>query len=240
MTHFANDIPARRRQHRERHATFGLLGAPILLFLGVVVLAGVYIAFVLWPRWPDAPVARDAPSLPIVVAGAAFNIEPAAIRVPLQRRAGVQDRVDLSYLWPSLTPPDPAQKPAVGAPLDPNERLFVTITSSDGSLPPLERVQTIYPRYLVAEPVPGPGGLTLRAFRDGTPYSGEDLIFDPANPERFLARCSRVGVGNSGVCLFEQRIDAADVTFRFPRDWLGDWKKVSANIERLLTRLHPR
>ena len=67
-----------------------------------------YVAYVLWPRWPDAPVALDAPSLPIVVAGVAFNIEPAAIRMPVQRRPGTQERVDLAYLWPSLVPPDPA------------------------------------------------------------------------------------------------------------------------------------
>jgi hypothetical protein len=34
----------------------------------------------------------------------------------------------------------------------------------------MERVQTIYPRYLVPEPVAGPPGLTFRAFRDDTLY----------------------------------------------------------------------
>ena len=66
----------------------------------------------------------------------------------LQRRAGTQNRVDLAYLWPSLVPPDPAIKIVDGAPVDPNERLFVTIQVSDGTMPLSERVQTIYPRYL--------------------------------------------------------------------------------------------
>ena len=39
-----------------------------------------------------------------------FNIEPAAIRRPLQRKPGTQERVDLAYLWPSLVPPEPAAK----------------------------------------------------------------------------------------------------------------------------------
>ena len=42
--------------------------------------------------------------LPIVVAGVTFDIEPAAIRMPVQRRAGWQARVDLIYPWPSLAP----------------------------------------------------------------------------------------------------------------------------------------
>ena len=169
--------PARPRRAKRR-AGPSPLTAPVLLFAAVAVTAAVYVAYVLWPRWPDAPVAADAPSLPIVIAGVAFNVEPAAIRQSVQRRPGTQARVDLAYLWPSLVPPDPARKPTVGAPVDPNERLFVTIQAGDGTLPLLERVQTIYPRYLVAEPVAGPVGLTLRGFRDGTPYQGEELVFE--------------------------------------------------------------
>ena len=74
------------------------------------VIAAAYVAYVLWPRWPDAPVALDAPSLPIIVAGVMFNIEPAAIRMTVQRQPGTQERVDLAYLWPSLMPPDPAEQ----------------------------------------------------------------------------------------------------------------------------------
>jgi hypothetical protein len=157
----------------------------------------------------------------------------------VQRRPGTQTRVDLAYLWPSLIPPNPAIKVVDGAPVDPNERLFVTIQAGDGTLPLIERVQNIYPRYLVAEPVAGPQGLTLRPFRDGTPYQGEELVFESGAPEHFLARCSRKGVSNSGVCLLERRIGSADVTLRFPRDWLSDWQSVAAGIDKLMARLHP-
>jgi len=212
---------------------------PLVVFAGVIVIATAYVAYVLWPRWPDAPVALDAPTVPIVISGTTFSIEPAAIRMNVQRRPGAHERVDLSYLWPSLVPPDPATKPTVGAPIDPNERLFVTISSGEMTLPLMERVQTIYPRYLVAEPAAGPTGLTFRGFRNDTPYDGDDLVFESNNPEHFLARCSRKGVTNSGVCLLERRIDNADITFRFPRDWLGDWQNVAGNIDKLIERLHP-
>ncbi len=231
--------PARVGKPR-RHAGRSPLTGPLLLLTISAVVAAAYVAYVLWPRWPQAPVTLDAPSLPIVVAGVAFNIEPAAIRMAVQRRPGTQERVDLAYLWPSLTPPDPALKPTVGAPVDFNERLFVTIATGDGTLPLIERVQTIYPRYLVPQPTAGPDGLTLRSFRDGTPYQGEELVFESAAPEHFLARCSRQGVINSGACLLERRIGNADITLRFPRDWLSDWKTVAAGIDRLMARLHPK
>jgi hypothetical protein len=224
---------------RRRHAGRSPLTGPLLLLVAAALTATAYVAYVLWPRWPDSAITLDAPSLPIIVAGVYFNIEPAAIRMPVQRRPGTQARVDLAYLWPSLTPPDPARKPTVGAPVDPNERLFVTIAAGDSTLPLIERVQTIYPRYLAPEPVAGPAGLTLRGFRDGTPYQGEELVFESAVPEHFLARCSRRGVTNSGICLLERRIGNADIMLRFPRDWLSDWKRVGVDIDRLIVRLHP-
>ena len=227
-----------RRKSHQRHG-HNPLAAPVLLFAAVCIVAAVYVAYVLWPRWPDAPVATDAPTLPITIAGIAFNIEPAAIRIPVQRHAGTQNRVDLAYLWPSLVPPDPAIKIIDGAPVDPNERLFATIQVSDGTMPLNERVQTIYPRYLGTQKTAGADGLTLQPFRDGTPYQGEELVFEQAAPEHFLARCSRKGITNSGTCLMERRIGSAEITLRFPRDWLNDWRGVAAGIDKLMTRWRP-
>src|SRR4051812_24831175 len=83
--HMAHVSEARRRQGHS------LLMAPFLVFLGVVAIAASYIGYVLWPRWPGVPVTLESPALPIVVGGAMFNIEPAAIRRPLQRKPGTQD-----------------------------------------------------------------------------------------------------------------------------------------------------
>lgn len=229
-------VQHRHSKHKARHNP---LTGPLLLFGAAVLIAALYIGYVLWPRWPGVPVALNAPSLPIVVSGVNFNIEPAAIRRAIQRRPGTEDRVDLTYLWPSLTPPDPKDKPRVGQPADPNRQLFVSITAGDTTLPIMSRVKEIYPRYLVAEPVAGPPGLTLRGFRDGTPYQGEELAFEQANPAHFLARCTLKGAVNSGNCLLERRIGNADITFRFPRAWLKDWQIVAAGVDKLLARLHP-
>jgi hypothetical protein len=229
---------ATARPHRRRRRA-SPIAAPLVLFLVVVGAAACYVGYVLWPRWPDAPVALDAPAIPIVVSGVAFNIEPAAIRMSVQRHPGTQDRVDLAYVWPTLTPPDPAEKTAApGAPIQPIERLFVSIEAADGTMPPIERVETIYPRYLVAEPVAGPEGLTLRGFRKDTPYAGEELVFESNAPQHFLARCSRHGVVGSGGCLLEKRVGEANLTFRFPRAWLDNWRQVANGIDTLMARLH--
>jgi hypothetical protein len=225
----------------KRRSGHGPLWAPILLFAAVTIAAAAYVSYVLWPRWPDAPVARNAPSLPIMVAGVEFNIEPAAIRNAIQRRPGRQPRADLVYLWPSLAPPDPAARPSIGKPVasDLAQRLFVTIQASDGTLSPAERLRDIYPRYLAPEPGAGPPGLTLQKFRDDSPYRGEELAVEPQSPTHFLARCALHGVSGDGNCLLERRIGEADITVRFPRDWLNDWRGVADGIDRLVKRLHP-
>ncbi len=215
-------------------AAVGLLGVAALTF----------VAYILWPRWPAAAVPPDAPAIPVTIAGVAFNVPPAAIRVAMQRRPGAHERVDLVFLWPSLEAPDPAAKPAAGPPgappaLSPTmERLFVTITGAGAALSPADRVKVIYPRYTASDPVPGPDGLAVLAFRNGTPYQGEDLIYETAGG--FLVRCTRNGAGPPpGTCLYDRRIEGADLLMRFPRDWLADWRAVAAGIERLIVKLRP-
>jgi hypothetical protein len=164
-----------------------------------------------------------------------FNVPPAAIRVKVQKRAGTQERVDLVYLWPSLVPPDPTAKLVPSPSAEDIDRIFLTIAVSDGSLPPTERAKTIYPRYLDDAVKNGPEGLAIRAFREGTPYQGEDLIYDPTAPDLFLVRCTRKSSGlTPGMCLFDRRIGGADIVLRFPSVWLGDWRNVSQQIERLI------
>jgi hypothetical protein len=33
---------------------------------------------------------------------------------------------------------------------------------------------------------------------------------------------------------------AVDVTVRFPRDWLGDWRRLAADVDRLIASLQGR
>jgi hypothetical protein len=209
----------------------------ILLVLGALAVAAVaFIGYAIWPSASDAEVALDAPALPVTVAGALFNVPPQAIRVAAQRHSGAHERVDLAFLWPSLAAPDPnGPVPSLAA----RDRVFVSIAGA-ASLPPVERLKTIYPRYIASEPTPGPPGLAIFAFRDGSPYRGEDIVFDAEAPERFLARCTRTtNPLMPGTCLAERRIGDADVVARFPRDWLENWRDVETKLDELIGRLRP-
>jgi hypothetical protein len=229
-------IVARAVRIRSAGGMWLALGVPAVL----VVLVGC-VAFILWPRWPGPAATPDAPSLPITIGGYIFNVPPAAIRVPLQRHAGPQERVDLAFLWPELTPPDPTVKPALHQEPLTFDRLFISLAGFSGALSAAERFRQIYPRYFADGQFAGPDGLIVKRFRDGTPYQGDDLFYDPTMQDPFMARCSRPGAGETpGICLVEQRIaNAVDVTVRFPRDWLIEWRILAKAIDHVIRTLRP-
>ena len=115
-----------------------------------------------------------------------------------------------------------------------SDRIFVSISAHHDSLAPDARVRTIYPRYLEQASALVEDGLTMRAFRDGSPYANEDL-FSATTPS-LNARCSRDGQ-TPGMCLSERRVDGADLTFRFPRSWLSQWRDVANAMDRLTTQM---
>src|SRR3954467_10118590 len=143
----------------------GALVPPLVGMLTLAAIAASFIGYVLWPRWPGPPVSPDAPALPITVADTPFNVPPAAMRIPLQRRPGAHERVDLAFLWPSLEPPGAGTRASGAAAQQTLDRLFVTITIAGDTLTPAERIKTIYPRYAAADSVVEPNGLAVKAFR---------------------------------------------------------------------------
>jgi len=237
------DISRDLRRMRNTHRSGSMPVLPLTI-IALTLGAVCFISYVLWPRWPTDVVAPGSPALPITIAGTAFNVPPAAVRMAVQRRSGAHERVDLAFLWPSLDAkeanllaPPPGAAAAAAKTI---ERVFVTITTAGDTLAPAERINTIYPRYFSSDPIAGPDGLAVLAFRDGSPYQGEDLIYDAALPERFVVRCSRSMAPTPGTCLWSRRIETADMLVRFPRDWLDDWHFVADNVERLIKTLRPQ
>jgi hypothetical protein len=238
-------------QRNIRRTARGRLMLPFACLAVLVLAAGIVVSYMLWPTWPSTPVPLNGPAMPITVANVLFDVPPAAIRAAVQRHPGPHERVDLAFLWPSLKPPQSdgkgTDRPAaendgdtIAKPVDTTERLFATIAGLGSLLPPAERLRTIYPRYIEAQASAGPDGLAVVPFRAGTPYHGEDLVYVGTTPEEFFARCTRqVGVVR-GTCLHERQIDTAEVTLRFPRAWLADWRGVAAGVDRLMAQLHPQ
>ena len=211
---------------------------PIVLIGAVAAAALSFVTYLLWPTW-EVDAAKGPARLPVSVGATLFNVPPQAIRMKIQRHSGPQERVDLYFDFPSLAVPEGPKHVSVDtvedAAMQPIDRIFLSISAHHDAMAPDVLLNTIYPRYLDAAATAPQDGLTLRAFRDGTPYSNEDLAL--ADAPALAARCSRDGV-TPGMCLSERRIGGADLTFRFPRRWLAQWRDVANAMDRLTLDLH--
>ncbi|HEY5125811.1 MAG TPA: hypothetical protein VIJ35_00675 [Bradyrhizobium sp.] len=225
-------------QHIARGSRRNPRGHMVPIMLGSAVAAGAIglVAYLLWPTW-GAGASSGPARLPVSVGATLFNVPATAIRMKIQRHSGPQERIDLGFAFPSLEAPETPKHlsaDTVEEAVQPIDRIFLSIAAHHDTLAPDTRVRTIYPRYLEQASAPGQDGLTMRAFRDGTPYGNEDLFL--ANAPTLSARCTR-DAATPGMCLSERRIDGADLTFRFPRSWLSQWRDVANAMDRLTLQL---
>ena len=226
-------------QHIARDTRKDPRGHMVLIMVAGTLTIGAIalVAYLLWPTWGNDPQSGPA-RLPVSIGATLFNVPTTAVRMKIQRHTGPQERVDLSFAYPSLEPPEAPKHisaDTVEEKPQPIDRIFLSISAHHDTLAPDTRVRTIYPRYLEQDSTPVDDGLAMRAFRDGSPYSNEDLFL--ANAPSLSARCTRDGT-TPGMCLSERRIDGADLTFRFPRSWLGQWRDVAGAMDRLTVQLH--
>ena len=210
---------------------------PLMIGSAITACAMAVVGYLLWPTW--GPKASSSPArLPVSVGATLFNVPTMAVRRKIQRHSGPQERVDLSFTFPALEAPDAPRHVSadtVEESIQPIDRIFLSISAHHDVLAPDVRVRTIYPRYLEQASPPGQDGLAVRAFRDGTPYSNEDLFL--AKAPNLYARCTH-DAATPGMCLSERRIEGADLTFRFPRSWLAQWRDVANAMDRLTLQLH--
>lgn len=222
--------PALTRRAQRSHLV------PLLTMGAIGACAVAVVAYLLWPTW-GLEKAGDPDRLPITIGNTLFNVPTKAIRVKLQKRTGPQERVDLNFVYPSLEPPE-ARRPVSAETVEENlpeiDRIFLSIAAHHDALSPDDRTRTIYPRYLDQTAGSLQDGLSIRPFRDNTPYANEDLVY--ASSPQIIARCTR-DAKTPGMCLAERRIEGTDVTFRFPREWLSKWRDVANAMDQLIVRM---
>ena len=176
ITVFATALSSARGWRKSTHLV------PVLASLVIAAGAVALVSYLLWPTW-STDSSGDPAQLPVSVGGTLFNIPIAAIRMKIQRHSGPQERIDLYFAFPSLEPPTAAKHltaDMIEETVPPIDRIFLSITAHHASLAPDIRVRTIYPRYLGEAAMSLQNGLTMRAFRDGTPY-GARTCFPPVH-----------------------------------------------------------
>src|ERR1700722_18270810 len=139
-------------QHFARNTRKDPRGHLIPVMLGGAVTTGAMtlIAYLLWPTW-GADISSSPARLPMSIGATIFNVPTAAVRMKIQRHSGPQERVDLSFSFPSLETPEApkhVRADSVEDALQPIDRIFLSIAAHHDALAPETLVRTIYPRYL--------------------------------------------------------------------------------------------
>src|SRR5881394_4147903 len=133
-------------QHIARASRRDPRGHLVPILAGGALAAGAValVAYLLWPTWEV--VSAGAPDrLPVSVGGTLFNVPTAAIRRKIQRHSGPQERVDLSFVFPSLEPPDAPKHVSadtIEEKVQPIDRIFLSISAHHDTLAPDTRVRT--------------------------------------------------------------------------------------------------
>lgn len=209
----------------------------IPLFASVLIAGAsiAAIAYLLWPTWHKST--NSGPDrIPVSIGDTFFNVPSFAFRRNVQKHSGPQESVELQYQYPSLSAVE--ERAANAETFDMSllkiDRILLTISAHHDAMSPEERLSTIYPRYINQALVTQHDGLTAKPFRDGSPYESETLYVGD-NPT-LIARCTRNG-DTPGMCISERRINGADLTFRFPLEWLRQWRQVAQSLDHLTAQL---
>jgi hypothetical protein len=201
----------------------------------------------------DATVWVFAAMLMLVVAGGlgwglwkvrqpALVQAPTEIRIGAERllvpeemkgpRAGGAREVGLTRLrltWPELSPPRPGDKADV----------HITIGPADAQTDPRAQFQMLA-RFLSPGAWSNPGGLVARGFKRGSPFEADELYMSLPDGAEFFARCT-ADVGPSRIdegCRTVIKHGPFDITLRFPREALTEWRALSDRAVQLIGTLH--
>ena len=156
------------------------------------------------------------------------------IRFSTARRSGAAARLDLYMRWPRLDGySDEARDDFNHAGGSPNI-VFASLTESAMSRDMSGRYEPIYAHITEPSGEDALGGLQVRRFKEASGYMNEILVVgdgDTATP--FVARCLDGPSAEQSLAPCERDIHVGDglsLTYRFPRELLGDWRRLEASV----------
>lgn len=229
------------KQEAAESSGFEIVDSALMMkvFCGLAVLAVLSLAISFGGRWFGHTIAMagytdDTTTREIVIGNDVIAAPANTIRFERARRDGVASRLDLYLRWPELDGYSEAARAAFNN-LDGNKRIiFLSLEPRVMTRDMSGRFAPIYSALTVKPGVPGPEGMTLFGFRENSGYLNEVLAVAARNGEpAFVARCLNGPEADESLAPCERDVfvgDGLSMTYRFPRDLLGDWRTLDAAI----------
>jgi hypothetical protein len=209
------------------------------VFYAFAALALFSLAISVGGKWLGRSIAlaghTDDTTLREIVIGNNVIAAPAnTIRFDRQRRDGLAQRLDLYLRWPELDGYSNAARDDFNRSKDGARRiLFLSFEERIMSRDMSGRLEPIYASMLVLPGTEGPEGTKLYTFNEKSGYLNEVLAVAARRGEVFVARCLVGESAAESLAPCERDIHLGDnlsLSYRFPRELLGDWQKLDTAI----------
>jgi hypothetical protein len=223
------------------HDTIRIVDTALMLkvFCAFATLAVLSVAISIGGKWLGKSIAMaghtDSTTMhEIIIGNDVLSIPANMIRFERGRHDGHATKVDIYMRWPDMVGYSAAAQDDFNNVGGTRRILFASIEERSMSRDMSGRFMPIYTSLINQPGKPGPAGITLHDFSEKSGYMSEILAV-AARPgmDPFVARCLIGASAVDSLAPCERDIHIGDhlsLTYRFPRELLGDWQTLETKL----------
>ncbi|TPL94805.1 hypothetical protein FJ960_27310 [Mesorhizobium sp. B2-3-11] len=209
------------------------------VFYAFAALAVLSIVISLGGKWFGRSIAMagysdDATVREVVIGNNIITVPANFIRFEQARRDGIASRLDLYLRYPQMDGYSEASRDDFNHAGANRNIIFLSFEQQMMSRDMSGRFGPIYSALIVQPGIPGPGGTTVYGFNEKSGYLNEMLVVGKrGGKDLFVARCLSGPSAGESLAPCERDIHVGDdlsLTYRFPKEFLGDWQTLDAAI----------
>ena len=209
------------------------------VFYAFAALALFSVAISVGGKWLGRSIAMagytdDTTAHQIVIGSDVITVPANLIRFEQARHDGIASRLDLYQRYPEMDGYSTAARDDFNHTGTSKKIIFLSFEPRMMSRDMSGRFAPIYSALIVKPGTPGPGGTTLYGFTEKSGYLNEVLVVaERPDKDPFVARCLIGPSAEESLAPCERDIQVGDdlsLTYRFPRELLGNWPALDAAI----------
>ncbi|PTE12083.1 hypothetical protein [Mesorhizobium helmanticense] len=209
------------------------------VFYAFATLALLSVAISLGGKWFGRSIAMagytdDTTIHKIVIGNNVIAVPANFIRFDQARRDGIASRLDLYLRYPEMDGYSTVARDDFNHIGPRGNIVFLSFEQQMMSRDMSGRFAPIYSALIAQPGTPGPGGTTLYGFTEKSGYLNEVLaVAGRPGKDPFVARCLSGPSAAESLAPCERDIQVGDnlsLSYRFPREFLGDWQALDAAI----------
>jgi hypothetical protein len=209
------------------------------VFYAFAALALLSIAISVGGKWFGRSIAMagytdDATIHEVVIGNNVIAVPANFIRFDQARRDGIASRLDLYLRYPQMDGYSEAARDDFNHTGATRNILFLSFEPQMMSREMSGRFAPIYSALITQPGIAGPGGTTVYGFNEKSGYLNEVLVVAKRPGKApFVARCLSGPSADESLAPCERDIHVGEdlsLTYRFPKEFLGDWQALDAAI----------